>query len=285
MRSLCGGPLFGLALILGLAGCASPAAARPIPSQRILLKPDQTVRVEANVGTINVQGSADTFLTIAGTLQVPDRTDLAIEDTGSTFSLVASLPLSSAPNPRNSAIILNMTVPDGVTLVIESDQADVNLSGASGSVRVNSVAGNIGAEGLSGEFYLRTGRGDLQVTGVSGELRAVSEHGAVSIRDASGSVSSNNIMGSIHFTGTPGEGDRVHLETDHGAVELDLGQGSSLQVTVNSTSGNVTCPPGIPQTVWGCTGTLNAGSGWLDVRTVSGPVTIRHAPGGLPPVP
>jgi hypothetical protein len=280
IRSWCGSFLSGIGLMFGLVACASPRpVAQPISPQLILLEPGQSIRVEANIGTINVRGTPDPFLSIAGTMQVPDWTEYTLVNGADEIQISAALGLAHASNPRNEAIVLELTVPDGADLSIDTDQADVNLSDAAGSIRVNSVAGNVVAQTLEGDFYLRSGRGDVQAADITGRLSVVSEHGTVTIMNASGTISSNNIMGPIHFTGMPGRGDDVHFETDHGAVMVDLGSQAGLELSARSTSGLVTCRlPQLPQTVWGCAGTLGDGSGRLTIRTVSGPVTIQRIP-------
>jgi DUF4097 and DUF4098 domain-containing protein YvlB len=141
------------------------------------------------------------------------------------------------------------------------------------------VSGDIQARNLSGAVVLRSGRGDIQLSGSSGELKVLGEHGVLSIAETHGDVAASTIMGAIRYTGAPGKGDVVHLETDHGPVAIQLEQGSDLVIVIKTTSGVLTCGlPGVEAVVSGCTGTLGNGAGALTVRTVSGEVTLLPGP-------
>ena len=82
-------------------------------------------------------------------------------------------------------------------------------------------------------------------------------------------------MGTIRLTGEPRAEDAIHLETDHGPVEVQLSPGASVQVAVSTTSGVITCLlPGLHPEARGCSGVLGTGAAELVIRTVSGAVTL-----------
>ena len=141
---------------------------------------------------------------------------------------------------------------------------------------MDSVAGDVNAQGLAGEAQLRSGRGNVTLTDSAGIFHVLGEHGVLDIENSHGSIDSSTIMGTIQFQGEPGAGDTIHFEVDHGPVEITLGENSDLTMTASSTSGDVACmAPGITRNGRGCAGVLGAGSASFYVRTVSGSITIR----------
>lgn len=75
------------------------------------------------------------------------------------------------------------------------------------------------------------------------------------------------------------DGDSAHLETDQGAVNIDLDPGSEAQIRITSAGGRIVCSlPGMSGMFDSCEGMLGSGTGILNIRTVSGAIRIDQTP-------
>lgn len=177
------------------------------------------------------------------------------------------------------AVDLQVALPTGTKLGIDSFNADVGISNFTGAVRVNSEAGDITITNYKGRGQFRSGRGDILVADSQGEITLLGEHGLLQFRQAHGTLSATTIMGTVQYTGAPGAGENLWLETDHGPVEINLQPESNLTLTTNTASGKVICVASAlfdgPEY---CSGQAGPGEADFGIRTVSGNITIRAIP-------
>ncbi len=270
----------GFCLGLTMSACVGSARPQsPLASQTLPVSSGQSVVIEMNTGTLAILTSGDNQLEITGQTSSPPKTSYQVTQTTSEIHISAQYnkPLFSASS--SAPLALEVRLPAGTPLRVETFDAGVTISDYQGSVSITSVSGDIQAQNLSGVVTLRSGRGDIQLSGSSGELKLLGEHGVLSIAETHGEVGASTIMGTIRYSGAPGKGDAVHLETDHGPVAIQLEPGSDLAIGIMTTSGTLTCGvPGVEAVIRGCTGTLGHGAGTLTVRTVSGEVTLQPGP-------
>jgi DUF4097 and DUF4098 domain-containing protein YvlB len=106
-------------------------------------------------------------------------------------------------------------------------------------------------------------------------MHVLGEHGKLTIENPHGLLTSSTIMGTIQFGGIPADIDRINLESDHGAISVELGGESNLTYLAQSASGDVNClVPGVQLLSRGCSGTHNSGKAQLKIRTVSGKISL-----------
>ncbi len=99
------------------------------------------------------------------------------------------------------------------------------------------------------------------------------------MQNVHGETAASTIMGNVVFEGLIEAGDTIRLETDHGAVSVNLSADSAMTLQVNSTSGDVTCMlPDVVSSTRTCDGKIHSGDGSLSIRTVSGAVTLQLIP-------
>ncbi len=278
MRMLC----LAVMLCLLFTACASShPAAEPavLPPQSFAVGAQPTVTVEANAGLVRVVAGQEGAVELGGVARFPERTELQSAQSGDTVSINLHVRGAAPRSPAILPVELEVQVPPGASLRIETFVADVELQGLAGAIEVSSTAGRIMAIDLVGSARLSSARGDVLASGGTGEIRLLGEHGVLSFNSVHGSLSASTIMGTIRYMGAPGAGDSIRLETDHGPVEVGLRPAASVDVQVASNSGYVTCPlPGFSQAATACSGRLADGLGSLSVRTVSGNVALRAAP-------
>lgn len=264
----------------GLSACGS-IAGQPTDIQLASfdLASGQSVIIEVNTGRINIIGVSGDMLKVDGQLAFPGKTDYAVTESSNGVLITANYTGPPLPDSAGPATTVNVRAPQDTPVRVKAFDAAVTINEFRGIVEISSVAGDITANNIDGTASLRTARGDAALTGGSGDFQLIGEHGILFIEGVSGKVSASTIMGTIRFLGVPGSTDEIHLETDHGPVEIQLREDSDLSLTVTSTSGNVACTlPDLDRSVRGCTGTMGSGTGSLWVRTVSGAITIRRLP-------
>ena len=107
----------------------------------------------------------------------------------------------------------------------------------------------------------------------------VGNYGLLALENARGNIGVSTIMGTIVFDGLIQADDILRLETDHGPISVNLNRSSDLTLKVRSTSGDVACMlPDVISSARTCEGTVNSGGGVLNIRTVSGTVTVQSIP-------
>jgi hypothetical protein len=274
--NLCG--LVFLAVLLAACG-VEPLQGMEIPAQSIALNEQQMVLVEVDAGEVVVYQSASGMLEIGGVENVPAEVDFHVEQSAAEVRVVAHYTRRWFLQPVERPVRLVLKVPPGCTLKIETFSAAVDLDGLTGTVDVSSVAGVISARDLEGTVSLKSNRGAVTLADSHGELHVLGNYGLLALADVRGMVNAATIMGTIQFSGLVAAGDDVHLETDHGAVDIRLASTSDLDLQIRSTSGNMTCLwPGLQLSSRSCVGTIGSGVGRLTVRTVSGAVTFQPEP-------
>jgi hypothetical protein len=266
-----------LLLYLALAGCAASRKAEAIPARELSIAPGQAVTIQVNSGLVRITSTTASQLSLTGQLADPDRTTFQVSSPGQAVVIEAQYQRGLFA-PSGTPVELDVQVPQGVAVDVTTFDAAVEIRDLRGKIHVSSTAGQITAKNLSGDVSLRSARGDVRASGCSGQVSVVGEAGVLSLLDTHGQVGSTTIMGTIQWDGTVGSGDAVHLETDHGPVNIALGADSSLSLAVHSTSGDVTCPAAFSSTTRECRGSMRTGPGTLDVRTVSGGVRVQVKP-------
>jgi len=170
---------------------------------------------------------------------------------------------------------VELFIPAGIALRVETDRGDILVEDVSGNLELNSIDGGIEAVNSHGTIRLRAQRGDASVIGGSGTLAALGDHGILTVNGFHGAVSMSTIMGTLVYIGPPGAADEVSLETDHGPVRVNLPADADMDVVARTNSGSKACMgTDLQQTYDGCQGVLGEGQGSLIIRTVSGRIQI-----------
>jgi DUF4097 and DUF4098 domain-containing protein YvlB len=214
--------------VLSLALCA-PALAQTRVDERRPAAPDGTVEIENPTGSIRVFGWNRDEVQVTGTLgsrtgslsfvNRPQRTRIQVEVEG---------------NPQRVASELEIHVPAGSRLRVESFSAPIEVRDINGTVKAESVSGPITIAGNAREVDAETVSGALQISGPAKRVRASATSGPVTIRGASGAVRAESTNGTLDVSG--GDFQEARLETVNGALRFDGGllSGASLDVeTVN----------------------------------------------------
>ena len=199
---------------------------------------------------------------------------------------------------------VDITVPTGVSVEIQSTAGDVMVEGSRAPVSVESASGDIVAREVAGKVRLISASGDItlersetdsvHLEAQSGDIRCVactcSGAEGLRARTASGDMTVQQLRaqqvnlasasGDIRLEFSEPFSGEANLQTASGDVMIGLPQGSACTVRVISTDGEVQNQLGITLTrnergEW--EGTLGAGGegGTLVARTIRGDVILR----------
>lgn len=236
---------------------------RSFPAEEI-----QTIMVEAEAGIINIKQTDEQLIRFSGMAPISQKA-IPVQLENDTTLLIQILPGSSIES------IYVLEIPVNKKIIIQSNQSEINLSAYQGDISIDSTSGTITARNLTGKATLRSGRGNVTLQNSSGELHVLGEHGILTMKNLHGLLTSSTIMGTIQYSGSPTEGDRINLEVDHGPISIELGKTSNLEYSVQSASGEVNCLlPGVKLLSRGCSGTVGQGSAQLKIRSVSGKISL-----------
>lgn len=255
-----------LVIPITLSSCRTPKSEDiPILESAFELAQISEVVVNFPSGTISIYPSQDPQISSYAKLANPENLQIKQKTSVLTFEL--------EKGDRQDE--LELYIPDGVSLQINTYSADISANGLAGEISIRSTSGNITLDSFDGQINLWAGRGNISVLNGTGELVLFGEHGNLSVEDFNGSVSMTTIMGTINYTATNVDKPSTHLESDHGAVKVLLTDQIGAKIEVVTTSGFITCSGvGLSQTVDGCTGTIGNGDGEISIRTVSGKVDL-----------
>lgn len=133
--------------------------------------------------------------------------------------------------------VVRLTVPPGVTVDVGSTEADISVTGTSGTV-AKTVTGAIRTSGTSGSLYLRTVSGDVAASAHTGDVSAQVVSGALALDGVLGRVSASTVSGAVAVTAA-GTAPMVTARTISGDVVLRLDPGTPVSLKVRGAAGQV----------------------------------------------
>ena len=196
------------------------AAAERNVHQVVAAKPDGTVSVEIVSGSVRFVAWDKNEVQIDGTLE-EDVEDLDIESKGSTISI--EVELVDEDNLHHADAHLEIRVPRGSSIEAESVAAELGVEGISGSVSIESVSGDVEIRGDMVEIEASTVSSDVTV------------QTSAPVRDAQ----FESVSGDVTFGGKLDPHGRFHAESVSGDVELRLGSSASADFRVETFSGEI----------------------------------------------
>jgi DUF4097 and DUF4098 domain-containing protein YvlB len=132
---------------------------------------------------------------------------------------------------------LEIHVPAGSALEVESVNASIAINGVSGPVEVATVGGDVTVSGGAREVRVHGMTGSVTVDATSSEVEVETVNGPVTIRGASRAVGVRTVSGRIDLAG--GALSQVEVDSTAGDVRLEIGFARQGEVRVETFSGNV----------------------------------------------
>jgi len=235
-----------------------------------------SILIQVDHGEVTLLASDDSHISIDGQILFVDELEYQVDATEKQISVKI---FSHRDNLSRVPLKTVIRLPKNKHVKVETDNASVLIQGYQGDVEIASTSGDIKLEQTTGKLTLRSNRGNITVQDSSGVVSVVGNYGLLTLQSMSGEIGASTIMGNIVFSGLIQQGDAVRLETDHGAVSVNLSAESDLTLKTRSTSGDVTCLlPGVTSSTRTCDGEMRSGGGSLSIRTVSGAATLQLIP-------
>ncbi len=171
------------------------------------------------------------------------------------------------------SVDLNVTVPQGTILQLNTDSGDISVNGVDGQMTLTTNSGSINASNdvISGSSTITTNSGDITAkqTALNGQEK----------------VSTSS--GDINFAGTIGTSGSYQFQTDSGSVNLSVPSASAFHVDASTPSGSINSDfPGVNvqnnnsgsgAQAHGDVGGSSQGQGaTVTITTGSGDINLQH---------
>jgi DUF4097 and DUF4098 domain-containing protein YvlB len=226
------------AALLLLTAWTPPAAAQQKVEERRPASAAGLVEIENPAGSLRVIGWSREEVTVTGTLG-PGAEGLSIEGEKNRVRVE----VETRGNPHGVASTLEVHVPEGSRLEIQSFAGSIAVADVKGTVRAENVNGDISVSGAAKEVDVQTVNGSLEVSAAARRVHAESVNGPVTVKGASGEVEASTVNGALLVSG--GTFNHGHLETVNGKVhfEGDLSKGAVLDLESVSGGIELSLPP------------------------------------------
>jgi len=121
---------------------------------------------------------------------------------------------------------------------IRTVSGNVNGACSIGDVTVGTVSGDITFDDVEGSAELHTVSGDISIRRAVGKVNACSTSGDVEIKEMEGDGIFRSTSGDVEL-GLTKAGEKLEISTMSGDAAVALPEGASVQMTLNSTSGDI----------------------------------------------
>lgn len=170
-----------------------------------------------------------------------DRATGAVRGGGRNYQLRPSgvgIVVNERTRSRDDDGPLELDLPRGVRLIVNTSSADVDLRDLRGDVEVKTTSGNLLADNLSGRLRVDTFSGDVDVVGTLTQLHVSTISGDVQVRGLRGDAELETTSGDFRISG-----DRIGRVTGKsisGDVTIDGGLTDDAQVQIATHSADIT---------------------------------------------
>jgi DUF4097 and DUF4098 domain-containing protein YvlB len=267
--------------------------------QRRAAAPDGLVEIENASGSIHVIGWDQPEVMVKGTL---GRGATGLNLSGAARR--THVEVETEGNPHGVRSDIEVRVPVGSRVQIDTFQAEISVSGVKGGVRAETVNGSIAVSGATKDVDVQSVNGAVEVAGSGGRVHAESVNGQVTVKDANGEVDASTVngllsviggtferarletvSGELRFEGALAKNASVDAETVSGGVDIALPAGTSADFSITTFSGSVDNqlgPPAQKTSKWTPEKELSfstgAGGAKVNVQTLSGGIRLRKKP-------
>jgi len=221
-----------IAVILSLVAGPGLVWAQSKVDERRPAAPDGIVQIENTDGSTRVIGWDKGEVQVTGTL---GRRAQGVEITSDSRRTRISVEVEGAPHGVKND--LEIRVPAGSRLTIESFSADITVADVTGTVEAESVNGSITVSGGARTIGVQTVNGSVLIKGPATRINAESVNGSVTIREASGEIEASTVNGELAVAGA--SFDRARLETVSGSLRFEGALGGRATLEVETVSGGV----------------------------------------------
>ncbi len=261
--------------------------------QRIGAAPDGSVKIFNMVGGTRVIGWDRDTVVVTGTVASGARWYHAATGRDTKVGI-------DAPDSVSEGSFLEVRVPTGSRVWVKSLSADIEISGVSGGLDLNSVSGRIRAEGTPRQVHAESLDGNIEVTGAAPWTRIKTASGAITLREVKDEVTATSVSGAINIgagritrgrfesvsgdilvKSEPDPAGSLSVESHSGSIELQLPAKVAADIEITTFGPEIVSefkhPPAQPGASRGHTLSFSIGAGGADisVRSFKGSVVLR----------
>ena len=196
-----------------------------------------SVEISNVQGRVTVTAWDQQVVKVTGTIE-NDQTEF--EFVGDQRHVVIKVrPESGKSHREHDEAILDIKVPAGASLDINTVSADIDVQGVRGEQRLQAISGGVTTVAYSEQLDIRTISGDAVVNGTGGKARidVQSVSGGVTVRGVDGEVEAQSVSGNVELD--LGTVTRLSLETVSGNLKASLTLASDARLDAESVSGHV----------------------------------------------
>lgn len=174
--------------------------------QPLDLAPGDRLRLTNDYGpvTVRADGAAEArlscrFTVTAGSEEAAEaalgRAEITVDPADGALDVSCRLP--GAPDGSRLVAELELLVPRDLSLLLESRNGDVLVSGLRGDVEVLGAGDAVTVREIAGAVSVTTGRGDITLEGIDGPVTAVSRGGDISVAECDEDLKLENSGGDV----------------------------------------------------------------------------------------
>ncbi|HEX2327545.1 MAG TPA: DUF4097 family beta strand repeat-containing protein [Candidatus Angelobacter sp.] len=285
-------PSLSTAIGLGIVAAASlgamyaqaPAARK---ESRLDLASGGAVTINNNFGSINLKSDSGHQVVIAYTSH-SDKVEVDQQATPDKrrVEIRTHAVGGQTPSPEESRVDLEVTVPAGTSVTVNSSTAPITVEAANGDLSLYSDTGQITVHNVSrSHVQIQSVGGPVALNNVSGHVDVWSSSGAVQLTQVTGSkVKVGTGSGNITYSGDFSGGGDYRFNTHSGNIDMALPQTASVDLTATSHSGEVendfplqkkTHQVFVPKGGRSFAGTSNSGSSSVELQSFSGRIRVK----------
>ncbi|MCK6547046.1 DUF4097 domain-containing protein [Myxococcota bacterium] len=255
-------PLMSLAAALVVSAPPSTAFAEKIDVKREATA-TANVLVTNTSGRIRVTGTDKNEVVVRGSYEEGVE-KVEVNGSGDRIEIRVRLREGRFGHVENGEARLDISVPRGARVELETVSADTEVDDVSGRVDAEAVSGDLRITGRPREVDLRTISGNIRVKtwGERGRVRSVS--GDIEVEGASGELDCETVSGEVRAIGEALSRARMRSVSGELELETDLKKGADVDMESHSGDVRLRIPGDTPGTY-----ELSAFSG--DVRSAIGP--------------
>jgi len=256
-----------IASLVLLAGAAGPVAADTRIERELALAPGGRLVVEADGGSVRVEGSSQSGVRVVITSETDDLDsvyDLRFEERAGEVEIVArrkrgkdgegwSL-MSFFRGGARHGLRIEIEAPTETFVAIDTSGGAIDVRSLSAGADLDTSGGTIEARDLAGSLRADTSGGAIHITRVDGDVEADTSGGSIHVEGVRGSVRADTSGGSIkaiEVTGDlragtsggsiqiSGAGGAVNAETSGGSVRVEFARGNASGGTISASGGGV----------------------------------------------
>lgn len=224
--------LLTLCLLIG----SSPVWAGQAVDRTVAADADAAIEIENIAGSLTITGWDRNEIKITGTLG-DDVEELTVEGQRDRFEIGVEIPEGRGFGKRDIDANLEIRVPSGSGLEIETVSASISVSGVNSWLELSSVSGNIEATGGITEAEIESVSGSIRLTGDNSVAEIESVSGNVELEGVGQAVDVSTVSGTISVKAR--EINRASFESVNGRIEFDGTLSSSARFSAECHASNV----------------------------------------------